>query len=176
MISVEKIYFDMDGVLADFDRGVFELCGVEPPSQPGGRRSKENDDLMWERMKGINHFYAQLYPMPGAVLMFNKIYDVFGDRCEILTGIPKPHREINTASEDKINWISTILPNAEGLKVHTVFRAEKVQFCKGSGYILIDDYESNIDEWVSCGGTGILHRDVEDTLRKLSSITGIKLQ
>ena len=27
---IEKIYFDMDGVLADFDRGVRELCHAEP--------------------------------------------------------------------------------------------------------------------------------------------------
>jgi len=26
----EKIYFDMDGVLADFAKGVRELCGMEP--------------------------------------------------------------------------------------------------------------------------------------------------
>jgi len=26
----KKIYFDMDGVLADFDRGVVELCNMQP--------------------------------------------------------------------------------------------------------------------------------------------------
>ena len=42
---IEKIYFDMDGVLADFDRGVEELCGVPCPEQ-GKSRSQEEDDLM----------------------------------------------------------------------------------------------------------------------------------
>ena len=32
-MTVEKIYFDMDGVLADFERGVEEICGLTPPSQ-----------------------------------------------------------------------------------------------------------------------------------------------
>jgi len=27
---VEKIFFDMDGVLADFDGGVTRLCGLKP--------------------------------------------------------------------------------------------------------------------------------------------------
>ena len=27
-MTVEKIYFDMDGVLADFERGVEEICGL----------------------------------------------------------------------------------------------------------------------------------------------------
>ena len=29
VIMVSKIYFDLDGVLADFDRGVMELAGFE---------------------------------------------------------------------------------------------------------------------------------------------------
>ena len=32
-MNVEKIYFDMDGVLADFECGVREICGVIPPDQ-----------------------------------------------------------------------------------------------------------------------------------------------
>ena len=42
-----RIYFDMDGVLADFDRGVRELCGLEPVSQ-GVTGPRE--ELMWNRI------------------------------------------------------------------------------------------------------------------------------
>ena len=44
-MTVDKIYFDMDGVLADFDRGVKELCGFVPQSQNDKNRSVEEDDL-----------------------------------------------------------------------------------------------------------------------------------
>ena len=43
-----KIYFDMDGVLADFESGVRELCGMEPQKQ--GRQSPRDDDLMFAAM------------------------------------------------------------------------------------------------------------------------------
>ena len=29
-MEIKKIYFDLDGVMADFERGVFELCGLDP--------------------------------------------------------------------------------------------------------------------------------------------------
>ena len=35
---IEKIYFDIEGVLADFDRWVVEFCGMQPLPQ-GGKRS-----------------------------------------------------------------------------------------------------------------------------------------
>ena len=35
---IEKIYFDMDGVLADFDGSVTKLCGLRPLAQ-GEHRS-----------------------------------------------------------------------------------------------------------------------------------------
>jgi hypothetical protein len=36
-MTVWKIYLDMDGVLADFERGIRELCHMEPQSQNGKR-------------------------------------------------------------------------------------------------------------------------------------------
>ena len=86
-MEVRQIYFDMDGVLADFDRGVRELCGMETPDQ--GAHSPEQDDLMWERIRNADHFYDRLELMPGAKELFDAVYGKYGDRCEILTGIPK---------------------------------------------------------------------------------------
>ncbi|MBR3516736.1 MAG: hypothetical protein IKO10_10510 [Lachnospiraceae bacterium] len=64
---------------------------------------------MWEKIREVGHFYDKLDPMPGAVELFNEIYDKYGDKCEILTGIPKPKRGILTAGDDKIAWAHRIL-------------------------------------------------------------------
>ena len=161
---IEKIYFDMDGVLADFDGGVTRLCGLKPLVQ-GKHRSKEEGNLMWEKIREVEHFYDRLEPMPGAVDLFNEIYGKYGDKCEILTGIPKPKRGILTAGEDKIAWAHRIL--SPTLKVNIVYREEKKNFCIGKDSILIDDLKSNIDDWVSYGGTGIHHISAKDTRLKL---------
>ncbi len=161
---VEKIYFDMDGVLADFDRGVKELCGI-PSAGQSKEFSKEADDLMWVKIREVEHFYDRLEPMPGALEMFRRIYEKYGERCEILTGIPKPKRGILTAGEDKTAWVHRLL--SKDMVVNIVYKEEKKNFCTGKDCILIDDLEANIDSWVSYGGTGILHKDAESTLRIL---------
>ena len=40
------LYFDMDGVLADFDRGIRELCGI--PSLKQEAEDKAADERMWD--------------------------------------------------------------------------------------------------------------------------------
>lgn len=44
-MKIDKIYFDIDGVLADFERGVMEICGMMPPSQndKGSKADKDNE-------------------------------------------------------------------------------------------------------------------------------------
>lgn len=110
----------------------------------------------------MDHFYDELEPMPGAITMFDIVYQTVGARCEILTGIPKPHRGIVSAAEDKKKWVRRLL--SKDVVVNTVFREEKPEFCKGKGYVLIDDLDENIEDWESQGGTGILFTNALDAL------------
>ena len=50
-----KIYIDMDGVLANFERGVRELCGVIPPDQDEAFVSG-SDEEMWAGIRSVPHF------------------------------------------------------------------------------------------------------------------------
>lgn len=153
----KKIYFDMDGVLADFDKGVLQLCGIENRDQ--ATKTEEEDDLMWAKVRDVEHFYDKLDFMPGAREMFLRIYAKYGDRVEILTGIPKERRGIVTAGEDKIKWIHRLL--GEEIKVHIVYAEEKKNYCFGPEYVLVDDFDRNINEWKEQGGTGILFKNSE---------------
>jgi len=162
-----KIYFDMDGVLADFDRGVLEMCGMKSSSQ-NGTYDPHYDDLMWEAIRKVDHFYDRLELMPGAKEMFDRLYGKYGGRCEILTGVPKPERGILTAAEDKKAWMKRVL--SDTIKVNIVVRKEKILHCAGPESILIDDYEKTIREWREKGGTGILHVSPEQTEAELKKL------
>ncbi len=165
---IEKIYFDMDGVLADFERGVKEICKMNAPSQNDKDRSRDLDEEMWRRVREIEHFYDELEPMSGAKELFDAVYTKYGDKCEILTGIPKPKRGIVNAAEDKKRWIGRLF--SKDLKVNIVFREEKPQYCTGKGCILIDDMEKNIKEWEDMGGTGIVNVSAASTMKALKKM------
>lgn len=164
-MDVKMIYLDMDGVLADFAGGVRSLCGMEPLSQNDKHRDRSKDDEMWERIRTCDHFYNRLELLPGAVEMFDRICEWFGDRCEILTGVPKEERGIIQAADDKAEWVKRLL--SEDVRVNIVNWREKVNFCKGDGYILIDDSKKIIQRWNEAGGMGVLHMSAEDTLDRL---------
>ena len=153
-LTVEKIYFDMDGVLADFWNGVRELCGLEPPDQNNpGKDKKSSDEKMFNSIKSVDNFYLKLKPIEEGVRLFMNLQKSYGkDKVAILTGIPKPERGIIQASDDKKEWVRKYL--GKDVEVNTVLAREKKNYCKGFGYMLIDDYKKNIDEWENVGGIG----------------------
>ena len=167
-MEIKKIYVDMDGVLADFAGGVRKMCGVEPLSQNDKHRDRTRDDEMWERIRECNHFYNRLEPLFGAPDMFDLIYGLYGDRCEILTGIPKKERGIVQAPEDKREWVRRLL--SEDVRINIVNWREKIEYCKGEGFVLIDDSWKIIRSWNEVGGTGILHVSVEESIGELKRL------
>ena len=168
VMQVEKIYFDMDGVLADFERGVIEKFGLQPLSPNAKHRGPNQDEQMWMAIKQRQHFYDELELLPDAKELFDALYKKYGDRVEILTGIPKPKRGIACAAADKEKWVRRML--SDDVKINTVFREEKPQYCTGKGCILIDDMEENVESWIAMGGTGIVHVDAKNTMDKLREL------
>ncbi len=164
---IRKIYLDMDGVLADFASGVRELCGIEPPPQDE-RWQPGDDDEMWAALRKVDRYYSRLKLMPGAKEMFDAVYGAYGDRCEILSGVPKPDKGMPTASDDKREWVRRLL--SEDIVINTVRREDKGTFCTGRDCVLIDDLGTNVREWELAGGTGILHTDPALTLRVLRDL------
>ena len=166
--KAEKIFFDMDGVLADFTLGVRELCNFNPQPLNDKNYDEEQDNLMWTRIREIEHFYDKLKFMPGAEEMFHAVYDKYGSRCEILTGIPKEKRGVLHAGSDKISWMRRML--ASDITVNIVYSEDKPQYCRGKGYILIDDTQDNLAQWEAAGGTGIVHVSAPETMAWLKSL------
>ena len=165
-MRVDKIYFDMDGVLADFNRGVAELCGIAPPLKQD--EDPVEDEIMWAHVKEVPHFYVKLELMPGAKEMFDLLYKKYGDKCEILTGIPNERRGLKNVAEDKIKWMRRLL--SEDIVINTVRKTDKKDYVKGGGYILIDDLEPTVETWNALGGTGILHTSAAETLEILKNL------
>lgn len=159
-MKVKKIFFDLDGVMADFDRGVHELCGMDAFSHEDDP-AYNFDDEMWVRIKEVGHFYDKLELMPGAKKLFDDLYARYGSKCEILSGIPKPKRGITTAGQDKINWVRRML--SDDVVVNIVYKEDKPDYCTGRDCILIDDLPANIMAWEKMGGTGIINTGAEDT-------------
>lgn len=161
------IYFDLDGVLADFTTGVISR-GI--PCLPMGKGTPSDTAVMYGQLSKIPHFYYTLPPIMGTVQLFRQLKPYY--HCEILSAIPKPKWGFVGAAEDKQAWVANYL--GSDVKVNIVTREEKARFCKGKDSILIDDFPKNISAWEECGGTGILFISPADLTRQLSAMLNIQ--
>lgn len=67
------------GTLFFVERGVRELCGIEPIGQ--GSATDEQTDRLWEAVKKVPHFYLKLEPVKGAAKLFNEVRAKFKENC-----------------------------------------------------------------------------------------------
>lgn len=125
-MKINKIYIDMDGVLADFD--------AEPNAV--------------ERFATEKGFFQRLKPTK-FVKPINKLLKKNNENIYILSASPHLWADI-----DKMFWLYEHMPYLKLDNVIFVRSGkEKAQYAKGN--MLIDDYSANLLEWERLGGYGV---------------------
>lgn len=162
-----KVYCDLDGVLADFDRVKRRHLSKE---------AQTNDNKMWEEIADFRNFYRELPAMKGANSLWSAIQLAAPLRA-ILTAIPRK-KTMPEAEADKRHWCNVEMLDSvfNGEVVEVLIgphSKDKQNHCK-PGDILIDDRADNIEQWEAKGGIGILHDgDVDATINLLYQHAGI---
>eukprot|EP00980_Cylindrotheca_fusiformis_P028913 scaffold22672_cov141-Cylindrotheca_fusiformis.AAC.16 len=170
-----KIYCDLDGVLADFEQGVFKLLGT--------KSSKLVKGTMWKHIARANAFYEHLDWTRDGKELWNAIQHLKPD---ILTGVPYP----KSSRLEKVNWckrnlgldklhhvdmasgcrdhepVNGNLPEEGVTNVITCWSNNKFRESR-RGCILIDDRLDLREQWEEAGGLFVHHTDAATTIQKL---------
>ena len=153
-----KIYSDMDGVLTDFDKSFEKYSKGIPPRE---YEKKFGKDGFWKLIDGEGKvgFWVGMPWMEDDKQYWDYIkdYDV-----ELLSS---PSRS-ETSRLGKRLWVRNNMP---GIKLTLAQAYNKKNYAEPN-HILIDDRESNIEQWKEAGGIGILHTSAADTINQLKAL------
>ena len=151
-----KIFSDMDGVITDFNNRYKKYAGMMPAEY----EKKFGKDKFWELAdaEGVAFWVGMPWMEDGKTYWdYIKKYDV-----ELLSS---PSRS-ETSRLGKRLWVRNNLP---GIKL-TLAQAYNKRNYAAPNHILIDDRESNIEQWRDKGGIGILHTSAADTIQQLKDL------
>jgi len=160
---ITKIYLDMDGVVADFERRYTEMFGKTPLEA----RDQKEFNPNWKEFIETEQFkYLDWYPGGQELLKFISTLPV---QVEMLTssGGQKYHEKV---AAQKVYWL--VAKNIPYFANVVSGRKLKANYATPQT-ILVDDTEDVIQVFNRAGGHGILHKDVNVTIEKIKSLMEI---
>lgn len=154
MHKITKIYLDMDGVIADFDKRYKELYKIAPKDADTYKTfDKFFTTFIAERQ------FAKLDLMPDAMELINHLRSL-PIPTEILSSTSSERRDAEIR-EQKVEWLHK---HNLTFPINLVPGKRLKRNFSNPSSILIDDTAQNIDQWRAEGGVGILHTDTITTI------------
>lgn len=150
-----KLYLDMDGVLADFDRRAADILGM--PSKFFEERYGAK--AFWGVLQDSHDFYNSFPVMIDAPFLIDAVNHL---NPTILTGLPMG----DWAEPQKRAWGKRWLP---GYPMICCRSKDKSNFCE-PGDIIVDDRTEYRHLWEAKGGIWITHTSAYDSIRELKTL------
>lgn len=156
----KRLYLDLDGVMADFDRHFPDVFGLD-------HRTMADDDI-WVRINSHPSYFRDMPMCDGA----SEFWDLVSHLDPIiLTACPRANYQ--HVAVQKREWCREHL--GSDVDVLPVMGGHnKWLFMHNPGDILIDDYEKNTKPWVKAGGIGILHVGWDVTIERMSGLVDLR--
>jgi len=162
MHKIEKIYLDMDGVIADFAKRYKEMHKISPEEAD----EKKQFGQFFKKFISSGQF-ATLDMMTDAKQLLNHLKTT-GVTVEILSSTARQEHHVDISRQKNI-WLSR-----HGINYTANFvpgKSLKYKFATPES-IIIDDTQSVIDDWRKAGGIGIHHKDALTTITELDTLLG----
>lgn len=170
-MPIERIYLDMDGVLADFEKAIGAF-GAKP--YPDGKLwiSKPREtwppemvtaDAAYVGVMERPDFWPTFAACPGAYELWDycKSFDL-----HVLTATPERTEHRDRIAQQKREWIWDHFGMFPTENIIICRRAEKAAFSR-PGHVLVDDTPSNCVEWLKGGGNSVLHATAQNSISHL---------
>ena len=158
----KNYYFDMDGVLAVYDREAYK-----------------GSDPIWLRKN--EHYFRSCNPDKKILALADRLYrhcQFSGDNLYILTSLPINGAIFNEQFHDKIQWLHKWTPyiDIENILISVTSKRDAVEYINNhqltKNDILVDDYNKNLIDWDAAGGTAVKYCN---GINSPDSFGGIKL-
>ena len=159
-----KVYLDMDGVIANFDKRFEDISGMSPKEFEAKYGTKEFWNLIDEDNK--ISFWVGIEEMPGAKALVDYVKKY---NFELLTS-PSAKKQSYLG---KLLWVRNHSSLFGGKPRVNFKRAKEKHLVKDKlteKDILIDDREDTIERWNTAGGTGIHYKSASQVLNDLKKL------
>lgn len=160
--STIRIYVDLDGVLADFDKHFENIYGVHPRTYEDTHGTKN----FWDTIFKTEEYFFNIPPFSHHKEMWDFVVTHF-DHVSILSSPSSSNTELT--KDQKRRWCNKHLCMPCGSHVPAIFRSDKHVYADARS-ILIDDYPKKIKAWKNAGGIAIHHTSWDETKKQLLSI------